>query len=312
MTQPNVQSSLSRDAFADDELLKDFPGFKNNYSIVNGVTLHWVEGGEGMPLICLPGWPQTWYSYRPIALELAKAYRVIIVDIRGMGSSEKPASGYDKKKMADDILALVQELGFDKVHIMGHDIGGMVAMSFAFNYPAFTEKLIVLDGSHPGEGMLHMPLIPAAGSFGAKMDGNMPYAWWMGFNQVKGLPEQLLEGRFQFLLDWLFSYVMIDDRKMSAFERAVYAAAYNDADSIRASNGWYQSFGQDIEDAKSYQQLKMPVLGVGSYISYNYMKMGLPALADNLKLVEIADSGHYLYEEQTEKVLEAVISFLAD
>lgn len=162
MTQPNVQSSLSRGAIADDELLKDFPGFKNNYSTVNGVTLHWVEGGEGMPLICLPEWPQTWYSYQPIALELATAYRVIIVDIRGMGSSEKPASGYDKKTMAGDILALVQELGFDKVHIMGHDIGGMVA-------------------------------------------------------------------------------------------------AYNDADSIRASYGWYQTFRQDIEDAKSYQQLTMPL-----------------------------------------------------
>jgi len=311
MTQTNNNTTASQNKYSDDELIKSFPGFNNHYVTANGVKLHYVEGGSGMPLICLPGWPQTWYSYHPVATQLAKVYRVIIVDIRGMGSSEKPGSGYDKKTMATDILELIKQLGLTKVHIMGHDIGGMVAMSFAFNHPEFTEKLIVLDGSHPSEGMMQMPLMPAAGTFTEKMDANMPYAWWMGFNQVKGLPEKILEGRFQYLLNWLFQYVMIDDRKMSLFERDVYASVYNEADSIRASNGWYQTFTQDIEDAKTYQQLIMPVLGIGSYVSYNYMKMGLPYVAKNVTVTGILDSGHYMYEEQPEKVLDAVLGFLA-
>lgn len=311
MTQPKLNTMVSQNVYSDEELIKNFPGFTNHYVTVNGVRLHYVEGGTGIPLICLPGWPQTWYSYHPVAAELAKTYRVLIVDIRGMGSSDKPLSGYDKKTMAADIAALIQQLGLTKVHIMGHDIGGMVAMSFAFNYPHFTEKLIVLDGSHPGEGMLQMPLIPAPGTFTEKMDATMPYAWWMGFNQVKGLPEKLLEGRFQYLLDWLFHYVMIDDCHMSSFEREVYAFYYNDTESIRAANGWYQTFRQDIEDAKSYQPLAMPVLGIGSYISFNYMKMGLPYVASNLQMIGILDSGHYLFEEQPAQVLEAVLNFLA-
>jgi pimeloyl-ACP methyl ester carboxylesterase len=311
MTQPKENTTVPQDKYSDDELIKSFPGFTNRYATVNGVRLHYVEGGSGMPLICLPGWPQTWYSYHPVATELAKTYRVIIVDIRGMGSSEKPESGYDKKTMATDILELIQQLGLTKVHIMGHDIGGMVAMSFAFNYPEFTEKLIVLDGSHPSEGMMQMPLIPAAGTFTEQMDANMPYAWWMGFNQVKELPEKLLEGRFQHLLDWLFQYVMIDDQKMSSFEREVYASVYNEADSIRASNAWYQTFTQDIEDAKTYQQLAIPVLGIGSYVSYNYMKMGLPYVAKNVNVIGILDSGHYMFEEKPEQVLDAVLNFLA-
>lgn len=311
MTQMNENTTNPQNKYSDEELIKNFPGFTNQYVTVNGVRLHYVEGGSGTPLICLPGWPQTWYSYHPVATELAKGYRVIIVDIRGMGSSEKPVSGYDKKTMAMDILELIRQLGLTKVHIMGHDIGGMVAMSFAFNYPEFTEKLIVLDGSHPSEGMMQMPLIPAPGTFTEKMDANMPYAWWMGFNQVKGLPEQLLEGRFQYLLDWLFHYVMIEDSKMISFERAVYASVYNETESIRASNAWYQTFTQDIEDAKTYQQLTMPVLGIGSYISYNYMKMGLPYVAKDINVIGILDSGHYLYEEQPAQVLEAVVSFLS-
>jgi pimeloyl-ACP methyl ester carboxylesterase len=311
MTQIKNTSEISQDSYSDEELIKNFPGFTNHYATVNGVKLHYVEGGSGIPLICLPGWPQTWYSYHPVAMELAKKYRVIIVDIRGMGSSEKPASGYDKKTMATDILELLQQLGLAKVHIMGHDIGGMVAMSFAFNFPDFTEKLIVLDGSHPSEGMLQMPLIPAPGTFDKKMDANMPYAWWMGFNQVKDLPEKLLEGRFHHLLDWLFEYVMIDGQKMTLFEREVYAAAYNEVESIRASNGWYQTFTQDIEDAKMYQPLTIPVLGIGSYVSYNYMKMGLPYVAKDVQVKGILDSGHYLFEEKPEEVIDAVLSFLA-
>jgi len=307
----NDKTILPQVQYADEELIKDFPGFTNQYAIVNGVRLHYVDGGSGTPLICLPGWPQTWYSYRSVALTLAKTYRVIIVDIRGMGSSEKPASGYDKKTMATDILELIQQLGLSGVHIMGHDIGGMVAMSFAFNYPQFTKKLIVLDGSHPSEGMMQMPLLPAIGTFKTKMDANMPYAWWMGFNQVKELPEKILEGRFQYLMDWLFKYVMIDESKMNVFERALYASVYNEAESIRASNAWYQTFTQDIEDAKLYPQLAMPVLGIGSYVSYNYMKMGLPYVANNLKVIPVLESGHYLFEEKPEQVLDAVFHFLA-
>ncbi|WP_241652575.1 alpha/beta fold hydrolase [Leeuwenhoekiella marinoflava] len=298
--------------YSDEELIKKWPGFVNKYATVNEVNLHYVEGGTGEPLICLPGWPQTWYSYHPIALELAQSFQVFVVDIRGMGSSEKPEAGYDKKTMATDILALVKHLGLSKVNMMGHDIGGMVAMSFAFNYPESLEKLIVLDGAHPSEGMFQMPLIPSEGTFKSKMDANRPYPWWMAFNQVKGLPEKLLAGRYQVLLDYLFEYVMIDATKMSSFERELYASIYNDAENIRASNGWYQTFIQDIEDSKSYKQLNIPVLGIGSYVSYNFMKMGLPYVANNLDVIGMLNSGHYMYEEQPEQVIEGVVNFLTE
>ena len=258
-------------AYSDEALILHFPGFYNHYATVNGVRLHYVEGGSGAPLICLPGWPQTWFSYHPIAAQLAREYRVIIVDIRGMGTSDKPETGYDKKTMAADIYALMQHLGLPKASLLGHDIGGMVAASFAFNYSEATEKLILADGGHPSDGMRYMSLLPAPGAFAGKMDAQQPYVWWMAFNQVRGLPEKLLEGRFQHLLDYLFAYVMLDESRMPAFDRAVYAAAYNDAASIRAANGWYQAFEQDMADARTYAPLTLPVLGIGSCVSYENM-----------------------------------------
>ncbi|MBC7921797.1 MAG: alpha/beta hydrolase [Ferruginibacter sp.] len=302
--------SESLAAYSDEELIKYLPGFTNHYATVNGVRLHYVEGGNGPALVCLPGWPQTWYSYHPIAAGLARHHRVIIVDIRGMGSSEKPATGYDKKTMARDIYELLRHLGLEKASLLGHDIGGMVAASFAFNHPAATEKLILADGAHPSEGMRQMPLLPAPGAFTEKMDGQQPYTWWMAFNQVKELPEQLLAGRFQYLLDYLFHYVMLDDSRMSAFDRAVYAAVYNQPENIRASNAWYQAMDEDIADANTYAPLTMPVLGIGSHVSFSYLQMSLPYVAENVQVVGILDSGHYMFEEKPAQVLEAVLGFL--
>ena len=296
--------------YSDEELIQHLPGFTNHYASVNGIRLHYVEGGSGPVLVCLPGWPQTWYSYHPIAAELARHYRVLIVDIRGMGSSDKPATGYDKKTMAQDIYELLQQLGVEKASLLGHDIGGMVAASFGFNYPQATEKLILADGAHPSEGLRQMPLLPATGAFTDKMDGQQPYVWWMAFNQVKGLPEQLLAGRFQYLLDYLFPYVMLDDSKMSAFDRAVYAAVYNQPENIRAANAWYQALEQDIADANTYNRLTMPVLGIGSRVSYSYLQMSLPYVAEHVQVVGILDSGHYMFEEKPAEVLEAVLGFL--
>ena len=300
---------MNENPYADEVLIQNWPGFTNQHATVNGVSLHYVTGGAGEPIICLPGWPQNWYSFKNIALALAEKYKVIVVDIRGMGSSEKPASGYDKKTMAEDIYQLIKHLGLEQVSLIGHDIGGMVAMSFAFNYPSATTKLIIADGMHPSEGMMQMPLLPAKGTFNEKMDANYPYAWWMSFNQVPGLPEKLLEGRFQYLLEWLFAYVMIDEHKMSDLERQLYASLYNNPEQIRAANGWYQTFTQDIEDAKSYTPLTMPLLGLGSYVSYHYMNMALPMVASDCEVIGIMDSGHYLFEEKPEEVIEAILAF---
>ena len=298
--------------YADEELVKRVPGFANHYATVNGVRLHYVAGGSGRPLVCLPGWPQTWYSFHPVAQELAQHYHVILVDIRGMGSSDKPATGYDKKTMARDIYELVQQLALGPVSLMGHDIGGMVASSFAYNYPAATDRLIVLDGTHPTEGMRYMPMLPAPGTLAGKMDGQQPYIWWMAFNQIKELPEKLLAGRFHVLLDYLFAYVMLDESRMTAFDRAVYAAVYNQPENIRAANAWYQALGQDMADHQTYAQLNLPVLGIASYVAQGTLQQSVPAMTTNGRVITLHDSGHYMFEEKPALVLEAVLSFLQE
>src|SRR4051794_39585133 len=82
--------------------------FKHQLAEVNGVTIHYVIGGEGEPLVLLHGFGQNWYMWNRILPELSRHFTVIAPDLRGIGESSKPDSGYDKKTMATDIHELVK------------------------------------------------------------------------------------------------------------------------------------------------------------------------------------------------------------
>lgn len=181
--------------YATENIIKKVPGFTSSFQKVNDINLHYVIGGSGEPLILLPGWPQTWWSYHYIMPALAEKYTVIAVDLRGMGDSDKPEEGYTKKNMASDIRELVIALGYERVHMAGHDIGASVAYSFAVNHPEKVDKLILLDTPPPDENMYRLPMLPV---------GAPVYPWWVAFNQVSDLPAQLLEGRYGLLLDHLW------------------------------------------------------------------------------------------------------------
>ena len=295
-------------ATSDDALVKRLPGFTRRHAEANGVNLHYVEGGKGDAVLLLPGWPQTWWSYHKVMPALAAKYRVLAIDIRGMGASGKPAGGYDKKTMAADIHALMRGLGLRRAHIVGHDIGAQVAHSFAANHPDATHTVTLLDVAHPDEGLLSWPLLPKHGTFGDKIDENNAYAWWFAFHQVKGLPEDLLEGRAHIEHEWFYRYLLKNEAAISPHDRAVYARAYGSREAIRAGNAWYQSFTQDIIDEKTYAPLRMPVLGVAGP-GYGWLKGSLEANAQSPEVVKLENSGHFVQEEQPEKLVRLLLAF---
>jgi pimeloyl-ACP methyl ester carboxylesterase len=300
---------ISSKTLSDESLVKQLPGFKNGYATVNGVKLHYVAGGSGKVLVLLPGWPETWWSYHKMMPQLSKHFRVIAIDYRGMGTSDKPAGGYDKKTIAGDVYQLLHQLGYQKAYIAGHDIGAQVAFSVAANYPDLTEKLVMMDVPHPDESFAGVLMLPALGTPTDKLDPARPYLWWFAFNQMKGMPEDLLAGRFKIAQKYIFHYLLLDDRSINAFDRAVYAQAYNSKDAIRAGNGWYQAFAQDIQDYKGYQKLTMPVLGLGGP-GYDWLRFTLPNKTTDPKIIKIENSGHFIEEEQPGAVFKELKAFL--
>src|SRR3712207_9263554 len=89
--------------------------FSHHMATVNGIQMHYVIGGQGEPVVLLHGWPETWYAWHRVMPALAKNYTVIAPDLRGLGDSSKPPTGYDGKTVAEDIHQLVTQLGFKTI-----------------------------------------------------------------------------------------------------------------------------------------------------------------------------------------------------
>ncbi|WP_346768322.1 alpha/beta hydrolase [Streptomyces sp. R301] len=287
---------------SDAELAGSLTGdFRSEYVTVDGVRLHYVAGGEGRPLILLPGWPQTWWEYHKVMPALAAAGRhVIALDLPGMGGSDKPATGYDKKTMARVVHGFVRALGHDEVDIAGHDIGAQVAFSFAVNHPSATRKVALLDVVHPDPSMYGIPMLPPP---------DAPFfPWWFAFHQVPGLPEQLLAGRTRILVDWIFDNFLLDRTAVTPSDRAVYAHAYDRPGAISGGSGWYRTFGQDIVDLGTYGKVTAPMLGMvsnlGDGLFAEQMKATLPGQGTDVRVVVVPDAGHYFVEEAPQAVID--------
>src|SRR5262249_32217127 len=107
-------------------------------------------GGAGSAVVLIHGFADTGEMWGPLAAELSRTHTVIVPDLRGMGHSSKPVSGYDKKTEASDIRDVVTALGFDRAAIVGHDIGTMVAYAYAAQYSDKVDRLVVMDAPIPG------------------------------------------------------------------------------------------------------------------------------------------------------------------
>ena len=128
-----------------------FDQVEHGYADNNGVKIHYASLGEGPVIVMIHGFPDFWYSWRNQMAALSSDYKCVAVDLRGYNKSDKPkgVESYDMKHVVSDIAAVVKSLGEEKVIVMGHDWGGMVAWQFALNVPEMCEKLIICNLPHP-------------------------------------------------------------------------------------------------------------------------------------------------------------------
>lgn len=287
----------------DNVVIPSLPGFTSQFTTANGVQLHYVVGGEGPPLVLLHGWPEIWWEYRKVMPTLAASFRVIAVDLRGAGASEKPASGYDKKNMALDIYELAHNLGYSEINIAGHDIGAQVAFSFAENHPAATTKVALLSVTHPDKSYYQIPMLAPPGD---------PFSpWWFAFNQLTALPAELVSGRSGFLVNSIFNYLLVNPDAIDEESRAIYAANYSYPAAIQGGNAWYQAFNTDIADMNSYGKVTAPMLGLAAGFFFDLMQAVLPTEGTNVQVVQIANAGHYFVEEQPAAVIQQFLEFFS-
>ncbi|MEU2288503.1 alpha/beta fold hydrolase [Streptomyces sp. NPDC013178] len=150
------------------------------------LTLHAVVGGDGPPLLLLPGWPQFWYSWRLVMPALAEHFTVVAPDLRGMGASDKPVTGYDAATLADDMAALMTALGHDRFAVVGYDLGMLVGHALASRHRDRVTRLAVSEAIIPG-------LSPSPPLMSDAATNEM--LWHFAFNRLQGINERMVAGR---------------------------------------------------------------------------------------------------------------------
>ncbi|MEL1263227.1 alpha/beta hydrolase [Pseudoxanthomonas putridarboris] len=279
----------------------DAPMIQDHTATVNGVTLHYLQAGQGKtsPVVLLHGYTQTSHMWRPLMPELADRHVVIAPDLRGAGKSSKPEDGYDKKTLAQDIHALVKSLGYRKVKIVGHDIGLMVAYAYAAQYPDEVESIVLMDAFLPGVG-------------------DWTKVWLLRdlwhFHFYGDTPLKLVDGRERTYFEHFWNDFAVDrTRSIPEVDRQFYAAEYAKPGGMRAGFEYFRNFEQDAKDFAGFSQtkLQMPMLVLSGEMASGQFLIDQGRLVDtSVEGVIIKGSGHWLMEEAPEQTIPALVAFL--
>ena len=266
---------------------------------IDGVKLHYLTAGRGPALILLHGYAETSRMWRPIIPILAKRFTVIAPDLPGIGDSAIPAKGLDMKTSAVRMHGLARSLGVEKAGVVGHDIGLMVAYAYAAQFPAETEKLVVMDAFLPGVGQWEAIY-------------NNPGFWHFRFNGPT--PEALVRGRERTYFEHYWNNFAADKkRSIPEADRKAYTAAYARPGRMRAGWAYFVSFQQAAKDFAQLAQtrLTMPVLSIGGEKSLGEaLALQMKLVASDVTVVVLKNTGHWLLEERPKQTTDALVEFL--
>lgn len=278
--------------------------FTHHTANVNGVRLHYVMGGKGDAVVLLHGWPVTWYEWHKIMPILAETYTVIAPDMRGFGDSEKPATGYEKRNVAEDIYQLVQKLGFNQINLVGHDIGLMVAYAYAAQHPETVRRLVLMESLLPGFGLEE------------RMDVARGGYWHFGFH-MQDIAEKLTEGKERLYIEYQIQGGLYKKEAMTQADLDEYVRCYSAPGGMRGGFAHYRTL---LEDGKQNREnfkekLTMPVLVLGgehSGIPREWTLAGVHAVAANVREGEVKGSGHFLAEENPADLSRQLRAFFGE
>jgi pimeloyl-ACP methyl ester carboxylesterase len=281
--------------------VEPFPtGFHASEVVTNGTTLHVRVGGTGPVVVLLHGFGDTGDMWAPIAAKLMKDHTVVVPDLRGMGLSAHPRTGYEKKNQAVDIAGVLDHLKIEKCDLVTHDIGNMVGYALAAQYPARIARWVVIDAPLPGIG--NWESIKCS-----------PQTWHFNFHGPD--EERLVAGRERIYLDRFWNELSADPKGIDEETRRHYAALYARPHAIRDAFSQFAAFTQDGVDNKGLLakgKLTMPVLAVGAEKSFGAgMADEIRFVAENVQGAVVPRSGHWVMEENPANTMSIVMEFLA-
>ena len=274
--------------------------FRAQQMPVSGGTQYVRVGGSGPAVLMLHGFGDTGDMWVPLAEPLVADRTVVVPDLRGMGLSSHPEDSYEKVAQARDLATILDQLGLRDVALVTHDIGNMVGYAFAALFRQRVTRWVVMDAPLPGIGHWDDQL-------------KNPKTWHFNFRGPD--VERLVAGRERILLDRFYNELSATPSRIDEATRAHYAALYARPGAIHnAFGGQFAAFAQDAIDNQALVvkgKLTIPVLAIGGDHSYGaHLATEVSFAAADVRTGVIANSGHWIMEEQPEQAIAIILPFL--
>lgn len=278
------------------------PEVQHHTADVNGTTLHYVSAGtSGSPVLLVHGFPEAWWAFHRLIPLLAAEHRVFAVDLRGFGDSATAADGFTSADAAEDLHALIAQLGVGPVHLAAQDISGGTVYRLASDHPEDIRSLIATEMGLAGFGLEGFGDITHGGS------------WHIGALAAPGIADMLFTGREKELLGtWAFPSMSADPTSVTASDVDEFARTYGRRDGWKGAIGLYQSMlseGADFQE-RAQQKLAVPALAIGAFGGPFTEGTVTQIVEGPVDSVLIEGVGHYVALEAPDRLAAAISTFL--
>jgi len=278
---------------------------RDEYIQGEGVRLHVVRAGEGPPVILLHGFPENWTSWRHQIPALADAgFSVWALDLRGYHLSERPAKrgAYHLRYLVEDVAAVVRATGAARVHLVGHDWGGVIAWAFAARHPELLDKLVILNAPHMEVYLRKVGRLP-----------QMFRSWYVLFFQLPLLPEWALSARGFAALRGLFRTAPAS-RPFSTAEIEEYLEPLSRPGALTAALNYYRANLRPgalrFASSAPIAARTLVIWGELDGALGPELLEGLERVVPRVEIHRLPNAGHWVHNEAPEAVNGLLLRFL--
>jgi pimeloyl-ACP methyl ester carboxylesterase len=285
-------------------------GFESLRLGVNGITVHCARYGRGRPLVLLHGWPEFWLTWARCMQRLADEFDLLAPDLRGFGASEKPTIGPSRaagpEVHAEDLLALIDGLGLDRVGIVSHDVGAYVAQVLARQQPARIAGLFFFNCPYPGIGRRWAEA------------SHLTEIWYQSFHQMPWAAD-LVGGSRQSCRIYIGHFLRHWARDPASFDGDLEAWVDNfmQPGNLQGGFDWYLSVAE--ARAKVIREETAPLAKIAlptrimwgrhdPVLKVEWMDR-LPDYFEAPELTVAENAGHFVHYETPDSAAEAIASF---
>lgn len=272
-----------------------------------GVHLHAAIAGEGAPIVCLHGFPENWRSWRRQFGPLVRAgFSVWALDLRGYNESDRPSArrDYHLRRLVADVAAVVRSTGHPRAHIAGHDWGGVVAWTFAGVHPDLVDKLVILNAPH-------------ARIYFQKMwrTTQMFRSAYVFFFNIPFVAERALSALDFWAIRFMFKRLVGRPGTFSEHEVEEYVRALATPGALTAALNFYRANFLSRRAVRTAQSARIDaetlvIWGERDPALGTTLLDGLKEVAPRVRIHRIPDAGHFVQNEASEEVSQAMVQFL--